>query len=121
VTDSGKNASCESERPRTRVINSINFTLSALLAPVRAQVLHCVSEAAEQRELMHYQIAFSPMLGCICVAIVLAVLLGRNGDRHNGSFKTVKELPGTRAGKAATSVGFDRCQVRPEGVFMNRV
>jgi MFS family permease len=68
----------------TGVINFINFTFSALMAPVFAQFLHRVSEGVEHRELMHYQIAFSPMLGCICIAIVLALLL-----RETGSAATV--------------------------------
>jgi MFS family permease len=63
----------------TGVINFINFTFSALMAPAFAQLLQRVSRGAEQKELAHYQIAFSPMLGCICLAIVLALLLKETG------------------------------------------
>jgi MFS family permease len=63
----------------TGVINFINFTFSAVMAPLFARFLHHVSEGADPRELQHYQIAFSPMLGCICAAIVLASLLRETG------------------------------------------
>ena len=63
----------------TGVINFLNFTFSALLAPVFAQLLQRVSQGAEQRELTHYQMAFSPMLACVCVAIVLTLLLKETG------------------------------------------
>jgi MFS family permease len=63
----------------TGVMNFINFTFSAVMAPVFAQLLQRVSRGAEQKELAHYQIAFSPMLGCICLAIILALLLRETG------------------------------------------
>lgn len=63
----------------TGVINFINFTFSALMAPVFAQLLQRISQGAEQRQLTHYQIAFSPMLVCVCLAIVLALLLRETG------------------------------------------
>lgn len=66
----------------TGVINFINFTFSALMAPVFAQLLQHVSRGAQQKELTHYQIAFSPMLGCDCLAIVLALLLKETGLRQ---------------------------------------
>jgi MFS family permease len=62
----------------TGVINFINFTLSASLAPVFARLLQHASEGSP-RQLTHYQIAFSPMLGFICVAILLALLLKETG------------------------------------------
>lgn len=64
----------------TGVINFINFTFSALLAPVFTQLLQHVSRGAEQRELTHYQFAFSPMLGCICLAMLLTFLLKETGQ-----------------------------------------
>jgi MFS family permease len=63
----------------TGVINFINFTFSALMAPVFAQLLQRTSQGAEHRELGHYQIAFSPMLACVCLAIVLTLLLKETG------------------------------------------
>jgi MFS family permease len=61
------------------VINFLNFSLSALLAPVFANLLHRASHGADQRELTHYQVAFVPMLVGVCLAIVLALLLRETG------------------------------------------
>jgi MFS family permease len=63
----------------TGVINFINFTFSALMAPIFSQLLQGISRSAEQKELTHYQIAFSPILGCVCLAIVLVLLLKETG------------------------------------------
>lgn len=63
----------------TGVINFINFTLSASLAPVFARLLQHASEGSQPRQRTHYQIAFGPMLGFICVAILLALLLKEPG------------------------------------------
>ena len=75
----------------TGVINFLNFTLSAFLAPVFAQLLQRVSQGAEQRELAHYQIAFSPMLACVGVAIVLTLLLRETGPATGSPFTSLKE------------------------------
>jgi MFS family permease len=75
----------------TGVINFINFTFSALLAPVFAQLLQRISQGAEHRDLTHYQMAFSPMLGCVCVAIVLTLLLRETGPAKGSPLTSPKE------------------------------
>lgn len=64
------------------VMNFINSTFSALMAPVFARLLSLSSQGAERRGLTHYQIAFSPMLVFICVAIALTLLLKETGPRR---------------------------------------
>ena len=73
----------EANRPEqagtaTGVINFINFSLSALLGPVFASLLTRVSAGGE-RELVHYQEAFVPLVYGVGVAIVLALLLRETG------------------------------------------
>ena len=63
----------------TGVINFLNFTLSALLAPVFANLLHRTSHGADQRALTHYQMAFIPMLVGVSLAIVLTFVLRETG------------------------------------------
>lgn len=64
----------------TGVVNFLNFTLSALLAPLFAWVLQNVSGDAGQRELQHYQSTFVPLLYGVAVAILLTLLLKETGS-----------------------------------------
>ena len=73
----------EANRPEhsgtaTGVINFINFSLSALLGPVFASLLTRVSAGGE-RELVHYQLAFVPLIGGVAVAVLLAMFLRETG------------------------------------------
>lgn len=73
----------EANRPEqsgtaTGVINFINFSLSALLGPVFGRLLTQASNGGE-RELVHYQQAFGPMIGGVAVAILLTLLLRETG------------------------------------------
>lgn len=73
----------EANRPEhggtaTGVINFINFSLSAVLGPVFARLLMQVSAGGE-RELVHYQEAFRPLVFGIAAAIVLAFFLRETG------------------------------------------
>ena len=63
----------------TGVINFINFTFSALLGPVFAQLLSRVSGGAATFGLHDYQATFSPMLYGVALAIVLTLLLKETG------------------------------------------
>jgi MFS family permease len=63
----------------TGVVNFLNFTLSALLAPLFAWVLQNVSGGSAQRELQHYQTTFVPLLYGVGVAILLTLLLKETG------------------------------------------
>jgi MFS family permease len=64
----------------TGVVNFINFSLSAVLGPVFAGLLHAASEGGE-RELAHYQEAFRPLLYGVAIALILALLLRETGSR----------------------------------------
>lgn len=64
----------------TGVVNFINFTFSALLAPVFAWVLHYVSGGNEQLTLAHYQQAFALLLVGIAIAIALTFYLKETGS-----------------------------------------
>jgi MFS family permease len=64
----------------TGVVNFLNFTLSALLAPVFAWVLERVSGDAGQRELQHYQTTFVPLLFGVGIAMLLTLLLKETGS-----------------------------------------
>ncbi len=64
----------------TGVVNFLNFTLSALLAPVFAWVLQNVSGDAGQRELQHYQTTFVPLLYGVGIAMLLTLLLKETGS-----------------------------------------
>jgi MFS family permease len=74
----------------TGVINFINFSLTALLGPIFAQLLVHVSAGGE-RELGHYQTTFSPLLVGVGIAIALAFALQESG-------------PAARAGAAAAAI-----------------
>jgi MFS family permease len=73
----------EANRPEYRgtttgVVGFINFSLSALLAPVFGGVLMRASAGGE-RELSHYQAAFLPLLYAVALAIGLSLLLRETG------------------------------------------
>jgi MFS family permease len=75
----------EANRPEwsgtaTGVVNFLNFTFSALLGPVFGWILQSVSGGAE-RELLHYQITFEPLLYGVALAIVLAMFLKETGSK----------------------------------------
>jgi MFS family permease len=63
----------------TGVINFINFTFSALLAPVFGMLLQGASGGAEQMKLEHYKEAFVPLLFGVALAIILALQLKETG------------------------------------------
>jgi MFS family permease len=63
----------------TGVINFLNFTFSALLAPVFAWGLRSASGGAAQLEHGHFQTAFSPLLWGVALAILLTVVLRETG------------------------------------------
>jgi MFS family permease len=75
----------------TGVINFINFTFSALLAPVFSWMLRSVSGGAEQMELQHYRAAFSSLLYGVAIAIVLSLLL-----KETGSAVRARSAPATK-------------------------
>jgi ABC-type phosphate/phosphonate transport system permease subunit len=62
----------------TGVINFINFTFSALLGPVFARMLADVSNGGRMT-LEHFQIAFTPLLFGVAIAIVLTFVLKETG------------------------------------------
>ena len=63
----------------TGVINFLNFTFSALLAPVFAAALRSASGGAAQLQHEHFQTAFQPLLWGVGLAIVLTVVLKETG------------------------------------------
>jgi MFS family permease len=63
----------------TGVINFINFTFSALLGPVFANLLLRASGGAAEMELGHYQAAFQPLLFGVALAIALTFFLRETG------------------------------------------
>ena len=63
----------------TGVINFLNFTFSAVLAPVFSALMTRATGGAAERELPHYQATFGPMLVGIAIAIVLTLLLRETG------------------------------------------
>ncbi|HVN36857.1 MAG TPA: MFS transporter [Myxococcota bacterium] len=63
----------------TGVVNFLNFTFSALLAPVFAWLLERASTGAAARGLAHYQTAFTPLLAGVALAIALVLLLKETG------------------------------------------
>jgi MFS family permease len=68
----------------TGVLNFLIFTLTALQAPLFAGLLQQVSQNSGKRALIHYQMAFAPMLGGVGLAILLTLGLketGRSGTR----------------------------------------
>jgi len=62
----------------TGVINFLNFTFSALLAPVFTWLLRRASNGTEMG-LAHYQSAFAPLLVGVAIAIALTFLLKETG------------------------------------------
>jgi MFS family permease len=72
----------------TGVVNFLNFTFSALLAPVFAWILQYVSGGAAQKELQDYQTTFVPLLYGVGIAILLTLLL-----KETGSAVRVTEKP----------------------------
>jgi MFS family permease len=74
----------EANRPEhsgtaTGVINFVNFSLSALLGPVFGNLLTRYSAGGE-RELVHYQQAFSPLIWGVGLAIALTLILKETGS-----------------------------------------
>ncbi len=63
----------------TGVINFLNYTFSALLAPVFAGMLQRTSGGTGQMELGHYQSVFTPLMYGVVVAILLAFMLRETG------------------------------------------
>src|SRR4051794_17230653 len=63
----------------TGVVNFVNFTFSALLAPVFGRLLTVVSDGAAPMRLEHYQSAFAPLAVGIALAIVLTFFLKETG------------------------------------------
>jgi MFS family permease len=63
----------------TGVVNFINFTFSALLAPVFASLLMTASGGSGELTLVHYQTAFVPLLHGVTAAIFLTLLLKETG------------------------------------------
>ena len=75
----------EANRPEhsgtaTGVVNFIAFLMTALLGPMFANQLTRLSGGGE-RELSHYQAAFTPLLYGVAVAIVLTFLLRETGAK----------------------------------------
>jgi MFS family permease len=63
----------------TGVVNFLNFTFSALLAPVFASALRSASGGAPELEHEHFQTAFQPLLWGVGLAVALAVVLRETG------------------------------------------
>ena len=90
----------EANRPEhsgtaTGVINFINFSLSALLGPVFGNLLARASAGGE-RELVHYQTTFQPLVYGVGLAVVLTLFLretgpaGRSAAAPSHDAKTMK-------------------------------
>lgn len=85
----------EANRPEhsgtaTGVVNFINFSFSALLGPVFSGLLTRVSQGGE-RELIHYQSAFQPLIYGVALAILLTLFLRETGR----AAQTAKPSPAT--------------------------
>ena len=65
----------------TGVINFLNFTMSALLAPLFAWMIQNLSGGSAQRELQHYQTTFVPLLAGVGIAMLLTLLLKETGPK----------------------------------------
>jgi len=63
----------------TGVVNFLNFTFSALLAPVFASALLSASGGASELQHEHFQAAFQPLLWGVGLAVALAVVLRETG------------------------------------------
>ena len=69
----------------TGVVNFINFTFSALLGPVFAGLLMRAAGGAATPSLRAYQLAFSPMILGVALAIGLTLLLKETGPALRGA------------------------------------
>lgn len=67
----------------TGVVNFINFTFSALLAPVFGRLLQRSSGGSATLEFQDYQKAFLPMLFGVGIAIVLCLFLKETGPARS--------------------------------------
>src|SRR6476646_5452484 len=63
----------------TGVVNFLNFTFSALLGPVFADLLRRAAGGAETMTRGHYQSAFLPLVYGVSLAIVLTLFLRETG------------------------------------------
>jgi len=75
----------EANRPEhsgtaTGVVNFINFGITATLGPVFASTLTRFSGGGE-RELVHYQQAFQPLLYAVALGVILTFLLRETGSK----------------------------------------
>jgi len=76
----------------TGVVNFLNFTFSALLAPVFGGILQRVSGGAATMEAAHYRAAFAPLLFGVVLAMILCLLLKETGTAARlSSLKQAKE------------------------------
>jgi MFS family permease len=73
----------------TGVVNFLNFTFSALLGPVFANILMGVGGGADTLTLSHYQTAFVPLMYGVGIAIVLTLLLKETGPAARKSAQVV--------------------------------
>ena len=69
----------------TGVVNFINFTFSALLAPIFGRLLMRASGGATTMEVQHYQTAFLPMLFGVAIAVILCLLLKETGPARRAT------------------------------------
>jgi len=63
----------------TGVINFLNFTFSALLAPAFSVLMTHATGGESERGLPHYQATFGPMLIGVALAMLLTLLLRETG------------------------------------------
>ena len=63
----------------TGVVNFLNFTFSAVLGPVFANLLVAAGSGADSLRLEHYQSAFQPLLYGVALATILTLLLKETG------------------------------------------
>ena len=98
----------EANRPEhsgtaTGVINFINFSLSALLGPLFGALLAGAS-AEGPRQLIHYQMAFAPLVFGVVLAILLTLFLRETGPARlaaGGNASPASLHPSTKPGSAA--------------------
>jgi len=75
----------EANRPEhsgtaTGVINFLNFSLTALLGPIFARSLIAASNGGD-RDIVHYQATFTPLLYGVALAMLLTLLLRETGSK----------------------------------------